>query len=416
MTDLNSQLNYSASLHYQQQHQQYQNSLQKLQANLKEKAVMNNDPNLLINIPLDGNHDHNLTPAQAQAQAAANAAAQAQAAGGTPGAGGVPGPGGVPAPGIAWNSNFNNNGLFSDTLSPFFAPYGIDVSHFPLTNPPIFESSMMMNNHGQPRRRISISNGQIGQITTHSINDEDLYDSQPPPLPKQTSQDDSGLNHQQQLLYNQLNLDSSAGDSQVAPHLLGGAPPQQTPQHQQIPPQQQQHQQHHHPQHQQQQQIHQVPQHPNSVPPPLPQQQPTPNIKQELPYQSGGSGIPNHKLVYNNEVIFNPDAGPIPGTAAWKKARLLERNRIAASKCRQRKKAAHIQLKEDVEKYQSQINKLKSEKRILFESLVYLKNNGVGNGKELNKIFGKLNDITHPDKDDEDTKFDEDQDEDQDEE
>ena len=64
---------------------------------------------------------------------------------------------------------------------------------------------------------------------------------------------------------------------------------------------------------------------------------------------------PNHLLIYNNEVIFNPNNGPIPGTAAWKKERLLERNRVAASKCRQRKKQAQQQLYENVTKFEKKI-------------------------------------------------------------
>lgn len=56
--------------------------------------------------------------------------------------------------------------------------------------------------------------------------------------------------------------------------------------------------------------------------------------------QVNNNGVPQHQLFYGNEMIFNPHGGPIRGTAAWKRARLLERNRVAASKCRQRKKTA----------------------------------------------------------------------------
>ncbi|ESW98712.1 hypothetical protein KL918_001896 [Ogataea parapolymorpha] len=58
-------------------------------------------------------------------------------------------------------------------------------------------------------------------------------------------------------------------------------------------------------------------------------------------------GVPQQQLFYNNEVIFNPNAGPIHGTSAWKKQRILERNRIAAFKCRQKKKVQQEKLQQD---------------------------------------------------------------------
>jgi hypothetical protein len=60
----------------------------------------------------------------------------------------------------------------------------------------------------------------------------------------------------------------------------------------------------------------------------------------------------------------NTQGNPIPGTTAWKRARLLERNRIAASKCRQRKKVAQLQL-------QKEFNEIKDENRILLKKLNY---------------------------------------------
>lgn len=355
MTDLNSQLNYANSLHYQQQ-QQLQNHLQKLQSNIKtghDKVPSSNNNNTnenpLLNIPLDQQQQNQQRPQPQQHHQSAQM--------------------------------FTNNGLFTDTLSPFFAPYGIDVSHFPLTNPPIFESALMVNNQGQPRRRISISNGQIGQITTHSLNGDDLYDSQPPPLPKPSSQDDSNINQQ---LYNpSLGLDPLTPNIQIPPQPQQQQqvpPPQQIPQHLvNVPPPQQP----------------PIPQQQQQPPPPPPQQQQQQVKQNNQPYTTlGQSGIPNHKLVYNNEVIFNPDAGPIPGTAAWKKARLLERNRIAASKCRQRKKAAHIQLKEDVEKYQFQINQLKKDKKRLIDFYQEVKmlyeTNRANDVEELGKLLGGI--------------------------
>ena len=38
-----------------------------------------------------------------------------------------------------------------ECLSPFFQPFGVDVSHFPLTNPPIFQSSLTnFSDHPRP--------------------------------------------------------------------------------------------------------------------------------------------------------------------------------------------------------------------------------------------------------------------------
>ncbi|CAM9019627.1 unnamed protein product [Wickerhamomyces anomalus] len=72
MTDLNSQLNYANSLHYQQQ-QQLQNHLQKLQSNIKtgqDKVPSSNNNNTnenpLLNIPLDQQQQQNQQRPQPQ--------------------------------------------------------------------------------------------------------------------------------------------------------------------------------------------------------------------------------------------------------------------------------------------------------------------------------------------------------------
>ncbi|QOU18240.1 hypothetical protein BRETT_005302 [Brettanomyces bruxellensis] len=99
-------------------------------------------------------------------------------------------------------------------------------------------------------------------------------------------------------------------------------------------------------------------------------------------------GVPKRQLIYNNEVIFNPNAGPIPGTAAWKRQRILERNRIAASRCRQKKKNLQKRLQQDVKS-------LKRKKQYL-EIVVlglkqkirdYMKESGIG----LDEILGSGN-------------------------
>lgn len=59
------------------------------------------------------------------------------------------------------------------------------------------------------------------------------------------------------------------------------------------------------------------------------------------------NGVPTQPLVYDNRIIFDPK-GPIPGTSAWKKQRILERNRLAASRCREKKKTQQRRLAEEL--------------------------------------------------------------------
>ncbi|CEP63481.1 Cst6p LALA0_S08e03466g [Lachancea lanzarotensis] len=247
-------------------------------------------------------------------------------------------------------ANFHMNNGMSDPslqeyLSPFFQPYGVDVSHFPLTNPPIFQSSLTNFSDHPRRRRISISNGQISQLgdATHSF--DDLYYSQPPPMP---------IRHEHK---------SAANETK------NGVFPQQHPQ----PPQQTQ-------QVQVAQQHLQTPAVATSRPHSQPQQPYqavqgpgskdynlhalTPKLEDEVDptdpiIQDGynGKNITDFKNSAQANAItpqslnngYSMRHGVLPGTPAWKRARLLERNRIAASKCRQRKKYAHQQLQEDAE-------------------------------------------------------------------
>lgn len=99
-------------------------------------------------------------------------------------------------------------------------------------------------------------------------------------------------------------------------------------------------------------------------------------------------GVPEKPLIYNNEVIFNPNAGPIPGTAAWKRQRILERNRIAASKCRQKKKNLQRRLQQDVETLRKK-NQYLEEVLLALTGKVssYMETNDVG----FDKIFGEGN-------------------------
>ncbi|QPG75693.1 hypothetical protein FOA43_003052 [Brettanomyces nanus] len=160
-----------------------------------------------------------------------------------------------------------------------------------------------------PRRRVSISNGQIGQISMIVHRTE-------------AEQDQAYMEAQ-----SQAHIQGSGRGQSISPHQMGpGLGHQASTQLQQGPSQQNRQVFYSHHQ-----------------PPASPQ-----------PFNGGEievdkDGIPKRQLLYNNQVIFNPDAGPIPGTAAWKRQRILERNRVAASKCRQKKKNLQRRLQRDVE-------------------------------------------------------------------
>ncbi|SCV01629.1 LAMI_0G12684g1_1 [Lachancea mirantina] len=249
---------------------------------------------------------------------------------------------------------------WQDYLSPFFQPFGVDASHLPLTNPPIFQSSLANCSDGPRRRRISISNGQISQLGDETGSVEDLYYSQPPPMPlrhepmksmprtmvkyqKDTPVSnitvpphsnapyvtpssstavndgvgaiDSVVNH---ALPTPLSTFSDAvtkkGDSLEGDGLVG-VPPVQPPQY-------------------------------------------------GLPFESYQGEMNQQARFYRP---YHQD--PLPGTSAWKRARLLERNRIAASKCRQRKKVAQQQLQKDVHDL-SRVNRDLKRKIDYYEKLV----------------------------------------------
>lgn len=240
-----------------------------------------------------------------------------------------------------------------------------DMNSYPITNPPLFDSTMYLPYTGESgvprRRRISISNGQIGQIVNHEaafFMEEDLLDDladfppypQPPQHPQHSQQPIQG--HPQQRTPRLVEPMLSASEERI---LLMGTPevvpnygqPAQLSQALQPP-----------------QALQQAPRDPRA-----PQGPHAPFADPE--HDSSMAGVPplNHLLIYNNEVIFNPNNGPIPGTAAWKKERLLERNRVAASKCRQRKKQAQKQLQDNMDRHERKIsdqeNRLKKYDAIL---------------------------------------------------
>ena len=102
------------------------------------------------------------------------------------------------------------------------------------------------------------------------------------------------------------------------------------------------------------------------------------NVGVDSQIEVDNNGVPRRPLIYNNEVIFNPN-GPIPGTNAWKRAKILERNRIAASKCRAKKKNMQKKLEEDVAVLQEENDKLKIMMKDLRGRIVrYCEKTGVG--------------------------------------
>lgn len=217
---------------------------------------------------------------------------------------------------------------------------------YPITNPPLFDTTMLLPlNDGAGhtrRRRISISNGQIGQIVNHEafFMDEDLMEEfyeqsrqmrpHSPQTPNSAVRDDSARSRRSvmpvgasNMAYNSNNPDEQA---QLVPSAMNSVKNE-----------------------------YQQPVTANSVP--MNDQVDMDNRGASSTDNRGVAGLPppNHLLIYNNEIIFNPNNGPIPGTAAWKKERLLERNRVAASKCRQRKKHAQQQLQDNMEKAEKQM-------------------------------------------------------------
>lgn len=73
------------------------------------------------------------------------------------------------------------------------------------------------------------------------------------------------------------------------------------------------------------------------------------NSQSTVPIQVDSNGVPTRPLIFQNQVIFDPN-NPIPGTTAWKKQRVLERNRIAASKCRLKKRERERKEKDELER------------------------------------------------------------------
>ncbi|KAF3985575.1 hypothetical protein FT663_02405 [Candidozyma haemuli var. vulneris] len=253
-----------------------------------------------------------------------------------------------------------------------------DVNSYPITNPPIIDSTFFLpytNEAGvQRRRRISISNGQIGQIINHEafFADDDSYDEMND-VPFRYSHHNHhhhapepthGNPNLGNPLFNDARLPYDQNPLQSQPDFVPRPPPSG-------------------PKMEDNDDVQPPPQPPGSAipgPPSIPPSDPSSSFTSAQPPHPQGlrqeqsappeppmpgeitphsaiddvAGVPppNHQLIYNNEVIYSAEGGPIPGTAAWKKERLLERNRIAASKCRQRKKQAQQQLQNNISKYE----------------------------------------------------------------
>lgn len=262
---------------------------------------------------------------------------------------------------------FNNTNLIGEdsditnNLKPLYKNYNIDVSQWPLTNPPIFEnfinpyddsdvnsnlpSQMMMTQPSQKgqtiddgfvptnfisdkdrrRRRVSISNGQIDQLNNDILQVDQLYYSQPPVYPK--------------LLLNQQNmpeLGAMVKVEQSEDKLLS-----------------------------------------NNI-----LQPENSDYTQQGQLVSPDNGLDNKKASKNSTTIkkggakriLPPSNTLVPGTPEYKKARLLERNRIAAMKCRQRKKLERDLMEKDYDRIVAENKNLKKRVQELEALLITNKN------------------------------------------
>lgn len=256
--------------------------------------------------------------------------------------------------------NYRHSGSFTGLA--FHNPF--DMNSYPITNPPILDSTVLpYGDHTSRHRRISISNGQIGQIVNHEafFMDEDLFDdlSNISPYPAQQTVGGQSQLPDQRIVPFEVDASHQTA-TQLHPQLQFASVRATQP----------------------------APQVPGTTHHSAPRVDfrqmagnghisnlatPGPTLVDVQSHDMAGVPPPNHQLIYNNEVIYNPNNGPIPGTAAWKKERLLERNRIAASKCRQRKKHAQQQLQDNMNKSQNKI-KTQTERLEKYEKLLAIYN------------------------------------------
>ena len=333
------------------------------------------------------------------------------------------------------SSHVINNPSIQESLSPYFPPFGVDVSYLAMTNPRIYQTSFPLYDEPFGRRRISISNGQISQLGEDLETVENLYNKQPPPMPLKDGISathpamDNNVGKQRvssqtthALYSNPLNTSS--------PNLIhrNGPSPQQplsiqiqSPPHQKGWPQDVLAGNILHPNTKQPQytsfvaQEQSVSSHiqsneikPISTPalmihqqlsarfnqqspqlqvqPHVDQQQATllqrnvlditnNNIKNNIkttagsPYGKKAADTSSNSL--NDSLGQSTQSSDVnsPSTEAWKRVRLLERNRIAASKCRKRKKMAQLQLQKDFDNLVKE-NKVIKKKLKHYENLI----------------------------------------------
>ena len=292
------------------------------------------------------------------------------------------------------NPHAINDPSIQESLSPYFQPFGVDVSHLPMTNPPIFQNSVPLFDEPVRRRRISISNGQISQLGEDIETVENLYNTQPPPMPRFNNNNNHNNNNtttttehkpQGNLLQPLPIVTGNENDpSWTAPVLHPstlqqryGIPTTAATTGAAVPP---------------------IPptsdeiggvmgdngimmqsQLPISINQSIPQQQQSLQQQQQNT-SNGGINMVRSNPYIKKESISSVSSGHsrqsmedkeenTPGTPAWKRARLLERNRVAASKCRQRKKIAQLQLQKDFDNL-SRENMIIKKKLNYYEKLI----------------------------------------------
>ena len=278
-----------------------------------------------------------------------------------------------------------------ESLSPFFQPFGVDSSHFPMTNPPIFQSALATDSFNPRRRRISISNGQIGQLGEDEDNVESIYYSQPPPMPpmrssqmqtnnsrvkmesllthgnsnnndnsNSNSNSNSGNGNDNRNVSNSGNNNNNSDGRSVAYNMtLGVNSGNFAPSTSQLYASKMSFQ-------QLQQESKSFGQSVEEPPAGPMTREFGQNSAYAMEMSTQGSDASSVK---SNGSHKSSDRHALPGTAAWKRARLLERNRIAASKCRQRKKIAQEQLQKDVVVLKNS-NKIMKSKLEFYQKLV----------------------------------------------
>lgn len=305
------------------------------------------------------------------------------------------------------NPHAMNDPTIQDILTPFFQPFGVDPSHLPITSPPIFQSSLTRLNEPSNRRRISISNGQIGQLNDDVETVENLYNTQPPPmpiryehpqpqpqpppLPQLNNFNNNNNTNNNNIINNNYQIKSKGVLSNTSASTVS-LDPLSTSSNQQTSISNISQQFHNNAKQQQQTALVTL-----ETPTDTPHSNSFQNQQSYFSSSSVSSDSNNALTTTNNSSLANSqisvidnhsnynygsnnnnnmnmsnnnlNGNPMPGTTAWKRARLLERNRIAASKCRQRKKVAQLQLQNDYDDLLGE-NKILQKKLNYYEKLV----------------------------------------------